>query len=84
MTEVRPPTANRIVAITLVAFIGAIAVHALHGVAGMESDDAFRLLVTPMVVAIIVYAGLSGYPKWGRVRLSAMVGLLLLLFSGAM
>jgi len=84
VTDVRPPTATRIVAIAVVAFAFAIAVHTLLGVAGLESDNAVRLLVAPVVGSAIVYAGLSGYHTGGRVRLSAMVGLLLLLFSGAM
>lgn len=84
MTGARPPSAPRIVAIAVVAFIAAVAVHALLGALGVASDDPFRLFVTPFVGATIVYAGLSGYHRWGRVRLSVMVGLLLLLFSGAM
>ena len=83
MTEVRPPSANRIVLLTLAAFVVAIGVHALLGVAGIGSDNAFRLLVTPVIGAAIIFFGLLSYPLAGRLRLAAMVGVLLLLFSGA-
>ena len=83
MTDVRPPSANRIILLTLIAFGVAIAVHALLGVAGIGADNAFRLLVTPVVGAAIVFFGLAGYTMAGRVRLAVMVGALLLLFSGA-
>jgi hypothetical protein len=79
----RPPGATRIVLLTLVAFAAAIAVHTLLGAIGVGADNAFRLLVTPAIGAGIVYLGLSGYHTAGRLRLSAMVGVLLLLFSGA-
>jgi hypothetical protein len=82
-SRVRPPSATRIVILTLVAFAAAIAVHTLLGVAGVGTDNAFRLLVTPIVGAAIVYFGLAGYTTAGRLRLAAMVGVLLLLFSGA-
>jgi hypothetical protein len=81
--EVRPPSANRIVLLTVTAFVVAIGVHALLGVAGVGADNAFRLLVTPLIGAAIVFFGLIGYPLAGRLRLAAMVGVLLLLFSGA-
>lgn len=83
MTEVRPPTPARIIVLTLAAFAAAIVVHTLLGVAGIGSDNAFRLLVTPIVGAAIVFFGLFGYPTGGRLRLAAMVGVLLLLFSNA-
>jgi hypothetical protein len=78
-----PPSATRIVLLTLVAFAAAIAVHTLLGAVGVGADNAFRLLVTPIVGAVIVYFGLAGYHTAGRLRLAAMVGILLLLFSGA-
>lgn len=81
--ETRPPSATRIVLLTLVAFAAAISVHTILGALGVGSDNAFRLLVTPVVGAVIVYSGLSGYHRAGRLRLAAMVGVLLLLFSGA-
>jgi hypothetical protein len=82
-SETRPPTAGRIVLLTLVAFAAAIAVHTLLGALGVGADNAFRLLVTPVVGSVIVYVGLAGYQAAGRLRLAAMVGVLLLLFSGA-
>jgi hypothetical protein len=78
-----PPSATRIVLIALVAFAAAIAVHSLLGAIGIGADNAFRLLVTPAIGAVIVYVGLSGYHTAGRLRLAAMVGILLLVFSGA-
>ncbi len=77
------PGATRIVALTLVAFAVAIVVHTLLGAVGIGPDNAFRLLVTPATGALIVFAGLRGYPLAGRLRLAAMVAVLLLLFSGA-
>ena len=80
---VRPPSATRIVLIALAAFAVAIAVHTTLGAIGVGSDNAFRLLVTPAIGAVIVYFGLAGYHTAGRLRLAAMVGVLLLVFSGA-
>jgi hypothetical protein len=79
----RPPSATRIIALTIIAFAAAIAVHTLLGAVGVGLDNAFRLLVTPVVGAVIVYFGLAGYTTAGRLRLAAMVAVLLLLFSGA-
>jgi len=79
----RPPSATRIILLTLVAFAAAIAVHTLLGAIGVGADNAFRLLVTPLIGAVIVYLGLAGYHTAGRLRLAAMVGVLLLVFSGA-
>ena len=83
MSQTRPPSAARIVFLTLVAFAAAIGVHTLLGAVGVGADNAFRLLVTPLIGAVIVFAGLAGYTTAGRLRLAAMVGVLLLLFSGA-
>jgi hypothetical protein len=83
MREVSPPSPAQIILLTLAAFAAAIVVHTLLGLAGVGSDNAFRLLVTPLVGALIVYLGLRGYPTAGRLRLAGMVGVLLLLFSGA-
>jgi hypothetical protein len=83
MTDTRPPSAARIVVLTVVAFAAAIGVHTLLGAIGVGADDAFRLLVTPLIGAVIVYFGLTGYTTAGRLRLAAMVGVLLLVFSGA-
>jgi len=83
VTRARPPSAARIVALTLVAFVVAIAVHTLLGVVGVGADNASRLLVTPVIGALIAFFGLAGYTTVGRLRLAAMVGILLLVFSGA-
>lgn len=47
----------------------------------LDRDNPFRLLLTPVVGAAIVYLGLRGYPTWGRIRLAAMVAVFLLLFA---
>ena len=77
------PSAGRIVLLTLVAFAVAIAVHTLLGAVGVGADNAFRLLVTPVIGGVIVDLGLRGYSTAGRLRLAGMVGVLLLVFSGA-
>lgn len=79
----RPPSANRIVALALIAFAAAIAVQFAIIAIGVGRDNPFRLFVTPLIGALIAYAGLRGYPRWGRVRLAAMVGLGVLFVSGA-
>ncbi|HEY8765731.1 MAG TPA: hypothetical protein VIP09_00480 [Dehalococcoidia bacterium] len=75
------PSANRIVALTLVAFTIALIVHALIIVIGGR-DSPLRLFVTPLIGAAVIFFGLAGYPMAGRVRLSVMVGLGLLLIAG--
>jgi hypothetical protein len=82
-TDARPPSAARIVFLTLVAIAVAIAVHTILGAVGVGADYAFRLLVTPLIGALIVFFGLAGYTTAGRLRLAVMVGVLLLAFSGA-
>jgi hypothetical protein len=69
--------------LTLAAFAVAVAVHTLLGAAGIGADNAFRLLVTPVIGGVIVFLGLRGYPRVGRLRLAGMVAVLLLVFSGA-
>jgi hypothetical protein len=84
-TEGKPavrPSANRIVVLTIVAFAIALIVHTLIIVIGGR-DNPFRLFVTPLIGASVIFFGLAGYPMAGRVRLSGMVGLGLLLIAGA-
>jgi hypothetical protein len=76
------PSANRIVVLTLVAFAIALVVHTLIIVIGGRGNP-FRLFVTPLIGASVIFFGLAGYPMAGRVRLSVMVGLGLLLIAGA-
>jgi hypothetical protein len=76
------PSANRIVALTLVAFAIALIVHTLIILLG-GGDSPFRLFVTPLIGAAVMFFGLRGYPASGRIRLSVMVALCLLLFAGA-
>jgi hypothetical protein len=75
------PSANRIVLLTLVAFAVALVVHTLIIVIGGR-DSALRLFVTPLIGASVIFFGCAGYPMAGRLRLSAMVGLGLLLIAG--
>ena len=74
-------TGNRIVALTLVAFAIALIVHALIIVIGGR-DSPLRLFVTPLIGASVIFFGSAGYPMAGRIRLSVMVGLGLLLIAG--
>jgi hypothetical protein len=76
------PRVNRIILLCALAFIVAFAVHTLLGALGFGSDEPFRLFVTPLIGAAIVYFGLPGYPRGGRIRLAAMVGVGLLLIAG--
>ena len=78
---VAPPTANRMVLLAVVTAALALGLQLSLVAIGLDRDDPFRLLVTPIVGATIVYVGLRGYPTWGRVRLSAMVAVFLLLFA---
>jgi hypothetical protein len=75
------PSANRIVVLTLVAFTIALIVHALIIVIGGR-DSPLRLFVTPLIGASVIFFGSAGYPMSGRLRLSAMVGVGLLLIAG--
>jgi hypothetical protein len=76
------PRVNRIIVLCAVAFLVAIAVHTMLGLAGIGADRPIRLLVTPLIGAAIIYFGLPGYPTAGRIRLAAMVGVGLLLIAG--
>ena len=75
------PSANRIVVLTLVAFTIALIVHALIIVIGGR-NNGLRLFVTPLIGTAVIFLGLAGYPIAGRLRLSAMVGVGLLLIAG--
>jgi len=79
-----PPRVNRIIALCAAAFFAAIIVHTLLGLAGIGSNEPLRLLVTPIIGAAIVFLGLTRehYPLAGRIRLSIMVGVGLLLIAG--
>lgn len=73
---------NRIIACAILAFLIAIVVHAVISLLG-GGDSPFRLFVTPLIGATVMFFGLRGYPTSGRIRLSLLVALCLLLFAGA-
>ncbi len=84
-TEAAQPrvSATRIVLLAIVTAALALALQLTLIALGLGRDNPLRLLLVPIVGSLLVYNGLRGYPKWGRIRLSAMVGLFLLLFAGA-
>ena len=73
---------NRIVACAVLAFVIAIIVHGVISLLG-GGDSPFRLFVTPLIGAAVMFFGLRGYPTAGRIRLSLLVAVCLLLFSSA-
>lgn len=75
-------SANRIVACAVLAFLIAIVVHGVISLLG-GGDSPLRLFVTPFIGATVMFLGLRGYPTAGRIRLSFLVALCLLLFAGA-
>jgi hypothetical protein len=81
VTHQAPPSANRIVVLAVVTAAFALGLQLSLVAIGLDRDNPFRLFVTPLVGAATVYIGMRGYPTWGRVRLSAMVGVFLLLFA---
>ncbi|MEO8456243.1 MAG: hypothetical protein ABI559_00385 [Chloroflexota bacterium] len=87
MSEDRPQQAvrfsgGRIVWFAILSFAIALAVHGVIILIG-GGDSPFRLFVTPLIGAGVMFFGLRGFPAASRVRLSLMVGICLLLFSGA-
>jgi hypothetical protein len=80
-TQVAPPTANRVVLLAIATAAVALVLQLVLIAIGLDRGNPVRLLATPLVGAAVVYFGLRGYPKWGRVRLAAMVGVFLLLFA---
>lgn len=77
----RPPTASRIVLLAVVAFAAAVLAQFAIIAVGIDRDNPFRLFVTPILGALIVYLGLRGYPRGMRIRIALMVGVSVLLFS---
>jgi hypothetical protein len=75
-------SANRIIALALLSFAIAVVVHLVIKLLG-GGESPFRLFVSPLIGAALMFLGLRGYPTAGRIRLSLMVGLCLLLFAGA-
>lgn len=75
-------SATRIVACAVLAFAIAVIVHGVVSLLG-AGDSAWRLFVTPLIGAAVMYFGLRGYTTTGRIRLSLLVALCLLLFSSA-
>ena len=73
---------NRIVGCAVLSFVIAIIVHGVISLIG-SGDSPFRLFVTPLIGATVMFFGLRGYPTAGRIRLSLLVALCLLLFAGA-
>ncbi len=78
MTPQRPPI-GRVLLLPLAAFAVALGIHAALAAAGMPSANPVRVFVTPVIGGLIVYFGLPGYPRAGRLRLAAMVAAGLLL-----
>ena len=75
-------SANRIVGCAVLAFVIAIVVHGVISLLG-GGDSPLRLFVTPLIGAAVMFFGLRSYPTAGRIRLSFLVALCLLLFAGA-
>ena len=76
-------SATRIILLAIVTAAIALALQLTLIALGLGRDNPVRLLLVPIIGALLVYYGLRGYSKWGRIRLSVMVGLLLLLFASA-
>lgn len=72
MTPQRP-SVGRVLLLPLVAFAVALGVHAALAAAGTPSTSPVRIFATPVIGGLIVYLGLPGYPRAGRLRLAAMV-----------
>jgi hypothetical protein len=79
--RVPPPAANRIVLLAIMTAVLTLGLQLTLIAIGLDRDNPFRLFVTPLVGAAIMYLGLRGYPTSGRVRLAVMVGVFLLLFA---
>jgi hypothetical protein len=76
-------SAIRVVLLAVVTAAVALALQLTLIALGLGRDNPVRLLLVPIIGALLIYFGLRGYSKWGRIRLSVMVGLFLLLFVGA-
>ncbi|MBI1885921.1 MAG: hypothetical protein HYS09_06375 [Chloroflexi bacterium] len=61
----------------VIAFLIALGFQAALKAGGMESDHPLRVVLTPLVGAAVVFAGLRRYPTAGRVRLALMVAVAL-------
>lgn len=77
----QPPPVRRVLLLPLLAFAVALVIHAALAALGMSSANPVRVFATPVVGALIVYFGLPGYPRAGRLRLAAMVAVGLLLIA---
>ena len=77
------PSANRIILLAVVTAAIALALQLTLIALGLGRDNPIRLLLVPIIGALLIYYGLRGYSKWGRIRLAGMVGLFLLLFASA-
>jgi hypothetical protein len=76
-------SATRVILLAIVTAAIALAFQLTLIALGLGRDNPIRLLLVPITGALLVYYGLSGYSKWGRIRLSVMVGAFLLLFASA-
>jgi hypothetical protein len=74
---------TRVLLLALITAAIALAIQLALITLGLGRDNPIRLLLVPVIGALLVYYGLSGYSKWGRIRLSVMVGVFLLLFASA-
>jgi hypothetical protein len=75
-------SANRIVGLALLSFAIAVVVHLLIKLLG-GGDNWLRFFVTPIIGMAVMYFGLAGYPAATRIRMTLMVGICLVVFSGA-
>jgi hypothetical protein len=75
-------SANRIVGLALLSFAIAVVVHLVIKLLG-GGDSWLRFFVTPIIGMAVMYLGLGGYPTAMRIRMTLMVGICLVLFSGA-
>jgi hypothetical protein len=67
------PTLTRLLLLPIVAFTLALAAQGALRVAGVPAANPLAVVITPIIAAGVVYAGLRSYPTAGRLRMAAMV-----------
>src|SRR5262249_15603928 len=74
------PIARPAFLLPIVAFLLALGLQPALKSAGLESTNPLRVFLTPLVAAAVVFFGLRSYPMPSRIRLAAMVAIVLFLF----
>ncbi len=72
---------GRVALLAVAAFLLAVGLHAMLGVAGLRPEHPVRVFLTPLVAAAVILGGMRTVALGRRLRLAALVAAGLFLYA---